>query len=169
MTQVHQFDSTGEAYDASQCRDDIHDGDVLFVPSEGVAGFLYKAWPVAVTEACGAFHSLSQGSDWETMALQWSKEEHVDYLTSLKHARILAAGLASKTVEPIALEYRSLDGVRKTTGFATLEAARDYAHKWVGEHPECTKAYAVSDDGIGMVKPMRGCTLADLFPVGGAL
>jgi hypothetical protein len=168
MTQVHQFDSTGEAYDASQCRDDIHDGDVLFVPSEGVAGFLFKAWPVAVTEAHGAFHTLAPCTAWETAALEWSEEERVDYLTSLNHARILAAGLAVKPVEPIALEYRSLDGVRKTTVFATLEAAREYARKWVGEHPSCTQAYAISDDGIGMIKPMRGCTLADLFPVGGA-
>ncbi|REE61464.1 hypothetical protein BX257_4043 [Streptomyces sp. 3212.3] len=53
---VHRFDDTREAYDASQCRDDIHDGDVLVVASEGVVGLLDQAWPVAFTEAHGEFH-----------------------------------------------------------------------------------------------------------------
>ena len=56
-TAVHTFGSTSEAYDASQTRDDIHDGDVLSVPKEGVHGFLYQAWPIAVTEQTGMFHS----------------------------------------------------------------------------------------------------------------
>lgn len=54
---VHTFDSSGEAYDASQCSDDISDGDVLAVPAEGVVGFLFEAWPVAVTSAVGEFHA----------------------------------------------------------------------------------------------------------------
>lgn len=48
---VHTFESTREAYDASQTSDDICDGDVLLVPSEGV-------WPIAVTDAHGEFHRL---------------------------------------------------------------------------------------------------------------
>ena len=57
--QVHTFDSTGEAYDTSQWRDDIHDGDVLVVPSEKVVGFLNAAWPCAVTATPGNFHQLT--------------------------------------------------------------------------------------------------------------
>ena len=34
MTKIHTFASTGEAYDASQCQDDIHGGDVLVVTGE---------------------------------------------------------------------------------------------------------------------------------------
>src|ERR1039458_4881440 len=42
---VHKFGSTGEAYDYSQASDAILDGDVLFVPEEGIAAVLYRAWP----------------------------------------------------------------------------------------------------------------------------
>lgn len=72
---VHTFESTHEAYDASQIgewiRDDnghlsqIKDGDVLVVPSEGIIGVLIEAWPTAVVwpdEDCGSFHRMS--FDW---------------------------------------------------------------------------------------------------------
>ncbi|MFB7329091.1 hypothetical protein [Streptomyces sp. NPDC056190] len=55
---VHRFADTVEAYDATQCREDIRDGDVLVVEAEGVVGFLDAAWPVAITEAHGEFHGL---------------------------------------------------------------------------------------------------------------
>ncbi|MFB7575364.1 MULTISPECIES: hypothetical protein [unclassified Streptomyces] len=55
---VHRFGDTVEAYDATQCRDDIRDGDVLVVEPEGVVGFLDAAWPVAITEEHGEFHGL---------------------------------------------------------------------------------------------------------------
>src|SRR4051812_24284860 len=42
---VFTFDDSREAYDQTQVRDDLHDGDVLHIPSERVAGFLMKAWP----------------------------------------------------------------------------------------------------------------------------
>jgi hypothetical protein len=54
---VHEFYSTGEGYNDTQTHDDIHDGDVLSVPREGVYGFLYEAWPVAVTAEHGEFHT----------------------------------------------------------------------------------------------------------------
>jgi hypothetical protein len=60
---VHTFDSTGEAYDATQTDDSINDGDVLLIPSENVAGFLFKAWPVAITPEHGAFHTLDTDAD----------------------------------------------------------------------------------------------------------
>jgi len=53
---VHRFRSTGEAYDSTQCRDDIRDGDVLVIEEERVVGFLVSAWPVAVTELHGELH-----------------------------------------------------------------------------------------------------------------
>lgn len=57
MTQVHYFNSTGEAYDATQCSDEIKDGDVLVIRSEGVVG-IADTWPFAVTEAAGNLHSI---------------------------------------------------------------------------------------------------------------
>lgn len=64
---VHQFDSTGSAYDASQCDDNIKDGDVLVVASEGVIGILMKAWPCAVVfdpdSGPGALHVFADTVD----------------------------------------------------------------------------------------------------------
>src|SRR4051812_12539321 len=59
---VHEFDSSSEAYDASQYRDDIHSGDVLRVPSEGIVGILVEAWPVAIVGGPGAFHTIEPGA-----------------------------------------------------------------------------------------------------------
>jgi hypothetical protein len=66
---VHRFETTGQAYDASQTRDDIADGDVLVVISERVVGVLVSAWPVAVTTEAGAFHGpgLNPGADWSSL------------------------------------------------------------------------------------------------------
>lgn len=81
---VHRFDDTREAYDATQCRDDIRDGDVLVVESEGVVGFLDEAWPVALTKAHGEFHGLKT-----------SAREHRDgrYTASAERAERIAAEL----------------------------------------------------------------------------
>jgi hypothetical protein len=68
MPKVYEFYSTGNAYDASQCRDDIEDGDILLVPNEGAAAILVRAWPIAVSQetAGEAFHTLEDGAEWET-------------------------------------------------------------------------------------------------------
>lgn len=75
---IHTFDNTREAYDATQCgyvtydpeNSDydyegeeviVKDGDVLYVPSEKVIGFLYQAWPVAITKEHGEFHAIKPG------------------------------------------------------------------------------------------------------------
>ncbi|MER7692996.1 hypothetical protein [Streptomyces sp. NPDC097610] len=55
---VHRFDSTEEAYNATQCRDDIRDGDILVVEREGVVGFLRCAWPAAITAQHGELHTV---------------------------------------------------------------------------------------------------------------
>ncbi|MEV7870152.1 hypothetical protein AB0P17_29595 [Streptomyces sp. NPDC088124] len=54
---VWTFYSTGEAYGAVQCRDDIRDGDVLVIEREQVIGIAHT-WPFALTEAHGMFHTL---------------------------------------------------------------------------------------------------------------
>jgi len=68
MPKVYEFYSTGNAYDASQCRDDIEDGDILLVPNEGAVAILVRAWPVAVSPNTSGehFHTLEDGTEWET-------------------------------------------------------------------------------------------------------
>lgn len=52
---IHEFTSTREAYDASQCY--VPTGDVLYVPSEGVVGVSYT-WPFAITKEQGDLHGV---------------------------------------------------------------------------------------------------------------
>jgi hypothetical protein len=56
---VHHFESTGEAYNRSQVDPVIKNGDVLVVDKEHVVGFLYHAWPLAVSEKRGEFHTYA--------------------------------------------------------------------------------------------------------------
>jgi hypothetical protein len=58
--------------------------------------------------------------------------------------------------------YRACDGYRKTRTFKTIEGARKFAVRGVGENPEFGTNYAVSFDGIGVVE-VEGCTLQELF------
>lgn len=58
---VHIFSSTGEAYDACQCDEDVKNGDVLVIaenegPIIGIAG----TWPFAVTKFHGHLHTVSE-------------------------------------------------------------------------------------------------------------
>jgi hypothetical protein len=55
---IHKFDTTGEAYDATQCDENVKKGDILIVESEKVVGIAYT-WPVAITEAHGELHVIS--------------------------------------------------------------------------------------------------------------
>ena len=65
MPTVHEFASTRQAYDGCQCNESIADGDVLSIPSQGVAGVAWT-WPVAVTANAGDLHSLDgTGNPWE--------------------------------------------------------------------------------------------------------
>lgn len=66
----------------------------------------------------------------------------------------------------ITVRYSSIDGFAKRRTFKTLKAARAFAVKYVGEHPDfgtsMAPPYAVSFDGIGKVT-VTGCTLDELF------
>jgi hypothetical protein len=67
----------------------------------------------------------------------------------------------------IIVKMRSVDGFTKTGKFKTLEGARKFAQKWVGETPEFGRGigemYAVSWDGVSKVT-VSGASLRDLFP-----
>ena len=77
MSNVHCFETTGEAYDACQCDEGIKDGDVLVIKSEGVVG-VADTWPFAVTVKSGDLHSLkgdateeSVGAEKPVLAAGW--------------------------------------------------------------------------------------------------
>lgn len=66
--------------------------------------------------------------------------------------------------------YDAIDGSSRMKRFKTVEGARAFATKYVGESPEIGSSYAVSADGIGRIT-VDGCNLADLFakkPAGAA-
>ena len=56
------FNTTGQAYDACQCREEIKTGDTLLVKEEGVVGVAW-AWPIAISAAHGAFHRIETPSE----------------------------------------------------------------------------------------------------------
>jgi hypothetical protein len=55
MTKVWKFKDSGRAYDAIQCDDDIVNGATILC-ADGVVGLAW-AWPIAITETFGAFHT----------------------------------------------------------------------------------------------------------------
>ena len=83
---VHEFYGSGEAYDETQTRDDIKDGDVMSVSSENVVGFLNEAWPIAVTIEPGEFHRIKQDKE------SWLAE-HPQYVRSWAEAEAKAREL----------------------------------------------------------------------------
>lgn len=66
MATTHEFASTGQAYDACQCRDDIKNGDTLVIASERVVGVAHT-WPFAVTPEHGHLHALVANADLEAI------------------------------------------------------------------------------------------------------
>lgn len=62
---IWRFFDTVDAYNATQCNEDIKNGDVLIIEGDSVVGFLVDAWPVAITEAHGELHALREpAGDW---------------------------------------------------------------------------------------------------------
>jgi len=93
---VHVFDSSGFAYDMSQCSDEIKDGDVLYVPSESVAAVMVRAWPVtpkvgAVQDETTMLHVLKDGYTIEEVIVEvWEtalpSEVRPDYAEAIEIA-----------------------------------------------------------------------------------
>lgn len=89
---THTFRTTGEAYDASQCREEIKNGDILVATEEKVVGFLLDAWPVAVTVAYGNFHTKDPKYSWSEME-SMRKVDPPNFLNCAVEARAVAASL----------------------------------------------------------------------------
>ena len=156
MVQIHEFNDTGEAYDASQCDDNIKDGDIL-VTKTGVVGIMCKAWPVAITANAESFHQPMPG---ETIATVFPE---VDYTESLQVAEQCAQRIAQHEPAAIMITYSTIDHFRERWGFPNIAAAQAYAFHWIGPHPSCGRNYAISDDGVGKIQ-VSGATLQELFP-----
>lgn len=67
------------------------------------------------------------------------------------------------TQHKVTILYTAVDGSRMIKDFKTLNGAKGFAHKMIGEHPEMGGYYAVSGDGIGKVQ-VTGVALKELFP-----
>jgi hypothetical protein len=97
MIRSFTFPDCRTAYDCSQTDDDIRDGDVLLVPSEGRAAVLLQAWPtLAYGTEPGCFHTLADTN--------WTRLDGGHYLPSAIVAIALstvetlkAAGLSAFT------------------------------------------------------------------------
>jgi hypothetical protein len=109
---VHTFDSTGEAYDVSQCSDEIKNGDVLVVPDEDAIAIMLEAWPTAISpELSGEnFHEGTAQLDFSRVKSVTHDDVTYDYSESVKLAQqIKTTGLAddadldlpADVVEPI--------------------------------------------------------------------
>lgn len=107
--QIHFFNSTGEAYDATQCDENIKNGDILVVRSECVVG-LADTWPVAVTHHHGAFHVLTDGN-FGTYRHQFGSNagELVFTDQQVELAKAVAAGLGFNFRPGDKVIYRPVD------------------------------------------------------------
>jgi len=63
----------------------------------------------------------------------------------------------------IRVTYRAVDGYTKSATLRTLNGARGWAQRYLGETPELGQTYAVSGDGVGQIT-VKGASLFELFP-----
>ncbi|MFI0906780.1 hypothetical protein ACH4TE_25140 [Streptomyces sioyaensis] len=113
---MHRFGRTSTAYNATQCRGDIRDGDVLVIEHEQVVGFLRSAWPGAITAAHGELHTFT--ADPRTI-------DGGKYAASVD----LAEQIAREFGAPLAGEQHVVEGlVVEHSGTAEGCAPRDVTH-----------------------------------------
>ncbi|MFE0189307.1 hypothetical protein [Streptomyces sp. NPDC058989] len=93
---AHRFGWTSAAYNATQCRGDIRDGDVLVIEREQVVGFLRSAWPGAITAAHGELHTFTTDP---------RKIDGGRYAASVDLAEQIARDLGA----PLAIEQQSVE------------------------------------------------------------
>ena len=126
---VFTFDGSRQAYDQTQVREDIHDGDVLYIPAERVAGFLMQAWPIAVSSNTGALHALI---DPENLVI-----DGVDYTASTRIARSLAS--------PVTDGLRYAPDTWTVTVAGTGRHEGEYPFYWVVNAPDANAAAALAE------------------------
>jgi len=79
---IHEFSSTRDAYDASQCYVDT--GDVLYVPAENVVGVSYT-WPIAITDEWGGLHVLAPIEDVDPDLQQLVMDAAWEFVRAAQH------------------------------------------------------------------------------------
>ena len=84
---IHAFETTGNAYDATQTDEAIETGETLLVHAEGVVA-VAMTWPFAVTQAHGNLHALSAPREGETLA-DLARSLHVS-VADFEHAAEIA-------------------------------------------------------------------------------
>jgi hypothetical protein len=91
---VHTFADSATAYHHAQHRPDIHDGDVVYIPSEDIAGFLMQSRPVAISSNHGRLDTLPGRGHLVVGG--------VDYTCSARIAEMLVLGAdaATQSVPP---------------------------------------------------------------------
>lgn len=90
----HTFESTGDAYDETQCNPNIRPGDTLLVPSEQVVGLSWT-WPVAVTAQAGELHEMEEAESAVAEVIRsagWSPEQ---IRAAVEHAEKLGFAVAN--------------------------------------------------------------------------
>jgi len=140
---VFTFDDSRSAYDQTQIRDDIHDGDVLHIPSETVAGFLVQAWPVAISPSTGELHALT---DPDNLVI-----DGVDYSASARVARNLLSATEAPASPPPPMPTPASRGLQYATDVWTVTIAGSERHDgegpyiWVVNAPDSTIAAAAAE------------------------
>ena len=121
---IHIFDSTGGAYDACQCDDNVKRGDILYIPSEGVVG-LADTWPIAITKEYGALHTASAASELTGDAailatLKYLTDAHqVDARKQMRLVDVMGNALTLE--RPGGGKYALVDTFDNTDTFTTAE------------------------------------------------
>lgn len=94
---IHGFDSTDDAYTASQCDEKIKLGDILLILSEKIVG-VSDTWPMAITVSNGNLRAPLDDISPEDLNKSMN-EYHVasgikiDFIQSFKDASTLAKAL----------------------------------------------------------------------------
>jgi hypothetical protein len=99
VPQVHEFATSGEAYDASQTDDTIHDGDVLVVRNGRAVAIMLSAWPTATDEDLSGehFHVAEASLDWTRVpAIDPNLPSH-DYSRSIEIAQPIIDEIKSQS------------------------------------------------------------------------
>lgn len=121
---VHRYDSTGDAYDACQCDEDIKTGDCLLIEEKGWRGNcvgrdddgfriyahedhpiditvvgLAWAWPLAVTVERGELHDIEDTLDAYRQVIADAEISHDQIKAAIAAATELGAPVRPRWVE----------------------------------------------------------------------
>jgi hypothetical protein len=133
-TKQHGFDSTSDAYDATQCDATIRNGHTLMIDNEKVIG-LASAWPVALTVEHGCLHPVVGDGASIIQDAGWTIEQIQDAVTLADKLAYPVAPWARQAItltpaQPAAAtNYRELAADR---GFDILDT--DEGYTWTARH-----------------------------------